>query len=187
MSKSSLRKNQTKTVVTNITVGFDDAISVADTIAETGQAIYIVPRKGEAMFQRILWTVIFNQNPTGSAFVLYGIMQAPRFTDLGLTQPAFAQTALMVTRQNFESLTLVGVLDTAKTEEVNMKELTLSRSSNLQSDADYSIVTGYRQVSGGTLSLAQTGTLWVKETLFQAIFRDDLDEWAGYTFEESAS
>lgn len=187
MPKSSLRKNQEKQVTTNLVIGFDDTLTVASAAAETGGPIYIVPRKAEAMFQRCLWTVALDQNPDESILILYAILQAPSLTTLTLSQLAFAQTSLMVIRQSWENLTSVGVVDTATSKEVDMKELVLSRLSNLQSDDDFSIVTAYRQVSGGDISVAQTGTLWIKETLFQKNFKDDLDEWAGYTYEESAS
>lgn len=186
MSKSSLRKDTTKTVRTNLVISFDDTITL--TVAQrpqTGNAIYVVPRKGEASFQRVLWTVVTNQNPTASFFVTFGIMNHQANQVLAINRLAFIQKCMVTQRQNWENLTSVGVVDTAKTIDVDMDELILSRSSNLQTDDDFEISPAY--VSEGTNNFAQTGTMWIKEVLTQEIFRDDLDEWAGYTFEESAA
>lgn len=184
MSKSSLRKNATKTVVTNLVIGWDDVQTLGAGVSETGIAIYIVPRKGEASFQRMLWTVNLSQNPSASITVRYAIMNKnPQATFAG-GNLSFAQQALMIVKQSWENLTSVGVVDTAQTNEVDMKEMVLSRQSNLQGDDEFAIVPAYHADTG--IVAAQTGTLWVKETLTQENFRDDLDDWAGYTFEESA-
>lgn len=186
MVKSSLRKNASRTVVTNLVIGFDDAISLTvQNRAQSGGAIYTVPRKGEASFQRILWNVVTNQNPTTSFFVHFAIMRVEAADILlSLNRITFSQKAMLVARQNWENLTSVGVVDTSKTIDVDMDELVIKRDSNLQSDGDFQISTAY--LSEDTVSVAQSGTMWIKETLTQKMVRDDTDEWIGYTFEESA-
>lgn len=185
MSKSNLQKNATKTIVTNLTIGWEDATVLAANTSETGFPIYVVPRKAEVMFQRMLWTVILGQNPTLSVTMRYAIYNRQPNVTFGDNNRSFAQNALMLVTQSWENLTSVGVVNTAQTQEVNMKELTLSRASNLQDDDEYTIAPAYRadqNVTGG-----QTGTLYLKESLFQENFRDSADEWSGYTYEESAS
>lgn len=185
MVKSSLKKNRTKTVVTNLVIGFDDTITLTvNNRPQTGNAIYVVPRKGEASFRRILWNVVTNQNPTSSFFVTYAIMNHEANATLAINRLAFIQKSMVTARQNWENLTSVGVVDTAKTIDVDMDELVLSRMSNLQTDDEYEISPAY--LCETTASFAQTGTMWIRETLTQEFFRDDTDEWIGYTYEESA-
>lgn len=185
MPKSSLRKNQEKSVKTDISISFIDTVTTGSGIVETGIRLYVVPRKGEAMFQRILWTVELRQDP-GDFDIIYAIWDHSELDGIVLIDArAMMEGSLVTLRQNWRSVTAVGVLQTSTTIEVDLKETVISRRSNLQDDDEFSIVPAYR--SNSVIAVGQVGTLWVKETLFQVNFRDDLDEWAGYTFEESAS
>ncbi len=171
--------------MTNLVIGWGDTITLTViNRPQTGNPIYIVPRKGEASFKRMLWNVSLNQNPTASISVRYAIMNQQANIVLDINAAAFTDRALMIARQNWENLTSVGVVDTTKTIDIDMDTLVLSRASNLQSDDQFEISPAY--VSDTVAAFNQDGTLWVTETLTQEIFRDDLDEWAGYTFEESA-
>jgi len=186
MSKSSLRKNQERTVTTNLSIGWSDSTGIAAGVVETGGSIYVVPRKAQVSLQRMLWTYQLDQDPAGDFVVIFGIYDhEPDDPTVDISTIALVQTSLLSANMRFQLLTAVGVLITSNTIEVDMKQMVLSRRSNLQSDAEFSIVPIYR--SGSTVNVGSSGIMWVKETLFQEIFRDDLDEWAGYTFEESAS
>lgn len=186
MVKSSLKKNRTKTVTTNLVISWGDTITTTViNRPQTGNPIYVVPRKGEASFKRMLWNVSLNQNPTVSISVKYAIMNHQANTVLAINDAGFTAKALMILRQNWENLTSVGVVDVTKSKEVDMDTLVLSRPSNLQSDDEYEISPAYQ--SDTAAGFNQDGTLWLTETLTQEFFRDDTDEWIGYTFEESAS
>lgn len=185
MSKSSLRKDQRKSVTTNLSIGWVDDIIIVATIVETGRAIYVIPRKGEASFQRMLWTYQINADPSDVAVNFAILRHGPFDATVDLSQLGLAVASLLFATQAWRSLTAVGVLNTSNTIEVDMKEMVISRGDNLQGDNEFTIVPAYR--SNSNFAVGQSGILWVKETLFQDIFKDDLDEWAGYTFEESAS
>jgi len=185
MTKSSLRKDQEKTVTTNLVIGWNDNTTIASGVTETGAAIYQVPTKAESEFQRMLWTYQLNGDP-GDNEVAYGIMKHfPGDGSVDLDLAGMARASLLFAKQSWRSLTAVGVVNVSTTKEVDMKKMLLSRRTNKQFVLQYSIVPVY--FSNTAQTLGQGGTLWVKETLFQDIFKDDLDEWAGYTFEESAS
>lgn len=185
MSKSSLRKDQEKSVTTNLSIGWTDAVTTSGAIVESGSALYIIPRKGEAQFQRMLWTYQLKQDP-GNFEVVYAILRrAPVTADLGISEEQMVERALISAVQSWRAITAIGVVQVSNTMEVDMKKMVMSRRSNLQDDDEFAVVPAYR--SGSTVAVGQSGILFVKETLFQEIFKDDLDEWNGYTFEESAS
>lgn len=185
MVKSDIRKSREKTVTTNLSIGWIDATGIAGGVVETGAAIYVVPRKAEASFQRMLWTYNLGQDP-GNFEVVYGII-AHEADDaiLDISLVALIQRMLISAVQNWRAITAAGVVNTAKTIEVDMKQMVISRRSDLQEESEYTIAPVYR--SGSSITVGSSGILWVKETLFQSIFRDDPEEWRGYTFEESAS
>lgn len=185
MTKSSLRSDRTKTVTTNVIIGFNEATAIDGAIVETGAIIYIVPRKAEAMLQRVFWTYWVEATPPTGTIIYAIVNHEPNQVVVGWSFVELIQRAIVSAVQSWRSVTAIGILDTARTIEVDLKEITLSRRSNLQTDNDYSIVPGYR--AGNALTVSMAGNLFVKETLFQDIFKDDFDEWNGYTFEESAS
>jgi len=185
MSKSNILKTREKTVKTNLSIGFIDFTALDSGTVETGAPIYTVPRKGEAKFTQMLWSVYIEQDP-GNFAVIYAIIDhGGDDGQLEGSELSLVQRALFVTRQQWRTVTNVGVLDTVKTTDVDMKDLVITRRSNLQSDNESSISPAYR--SGTAISVGQTGVMSVEETLFQLILRDDPAEWSGYTFEESAS
>lgn len=185
MVKSDIRKTRTTTVKTNLSIGFIDFTALDSGTVETGAPIYTVPRKGEAKFKRMLWSFYLEQDP-GNFAIVFAIIDH-RGDDTGgleASELGLVQRALFVARQQWRTVTNVGVLDTSKTIDVDMEDLVISRRSNLQSDNASSISPAYR--SGTAISVGQLGVMTVEETLFQFVDRDDPDEWRGYTFEESA-
>ena len=186
MVKSDIRKTRTKTIITNLSIGFIDFTALNSGTVETGAPIYTVPRKGEAKFRQMLWSVYIEQDP-GNFAIIYAIIDHRGDDSGGLetSELGLVQRALFVTRQQWRTVTNVGVLNTVTTVDVDMKDLVITRRSNLQSDVQSAISPAYR--SGSTISVGQTGVMSVEETLFQFIIRDDSSEWAGYTFEESAA
>jgi len=185
MSKSSIRKTRTKSVVTNISISWFDATGIASNVAETGDLIYVIPRQGEAVLKSMLWTVQLEQDPSDVTIVFTLINHGRNETLLLTNELALVQRSIAVQQLAFRSITAVGVLRTSVTKEVNLRDMVLSRRSNLQSDDEFSIVAAY--ISTVTVNVSSSGTLFLEETKFQMILRDDLDEWQGYTFEESAS
>lgn len=184
MTQSLLRKNRTTTVKTNLSVAWFDATGIASNVAETGDLIYVVPRKAEAEFKSMLWTYSLESDPIDQSIV-YTIINHGRNETLLLTNELqLVQRSLLTAQLTFRSLTAVGVIKTSETKQVNMN-LTLSRRTNLQSDNDFSIVAAY--ITTVTSNVSSSGVLFLEEKLFQDIFADDLDEWRGYTFEESAA
>jgi len=184
MVKSGTRKRMEKAVSTNRVIGWNDSTTLASGVVETGSLIYTIPRKGEARLTRLLWTYLLNQTPV-AVQVNYAIIDhGPVDSTVDQTVTDMIIDSIIVAAQDWRVATSVGIVQTASTIEVDLDQV-ISRRSNLQSDDEYSIVPVYR--AGANVNVSQRGTLFVTETLFQQQVPDPQDEWAGYTFEESAS
>lgn len=184
MVKSDIRKTRSKSVVTNINVSFFDATGLQASVAESGDRIYVIPRKGQVILKSLFWTQFLETDPADHS-ITYTILRHERNdTNMGLSELELVQRAIVVAHMAFRSVTAVGVILTSDTQDVNLHDVEIARRTNLQSDDDYSIVPAF--FSTVTTNIAVSGTLFVEETRFQDILRDDPTEWAGYTFEESA-
>lgn len=185
MTKSNLLKSREKTITTNLSIGFTDFTSLTAGNTESGAPIYTIPRQGAAMFKRMLWTFHLEQDPVDVAIVFAILDHAGDDASLETSEVGLVQRSLFNARQQWRVLTAVGVVDTAKTIDIDMEELNITRRSNLQSDNESSISPAYR--ANANVSVGMSGVMSIVEKLFQRIDRDDPTEWAGYTFEESAS
>jgi len=185
MSKSSLRKDRETTVTTNLSIAFNETTVIGGSVTETGSRIYVVPRKGEAILKRVHWTYRIEADPLDGSYVFALLDHGPDDSTVDIQEVDLVRNSLVSAYQTWRILTNVGLVQTAKSIDVDLGDQVLSRRTNLQSDDDFSIVPAY--FSGNTATVGQSGAIDIKERLFQAIFRDDLDEWSDYTFEESAS
>lgn len=184
MSKSNIRKTREKTVVTNKVINWSStAILNVGGNVEIVDPFYIIPRKGEAFLDRLIWTIFLNEDPALDVNLTYAILDHGRDTDPALTTVQLVNASIVNRFQAWHIVTAVGIVQTAETIEVELDQ-TISRRSNLQADNDYAITPAY--AGSIAVDVGQRGTFFVKETLFQLILRDAPDEWIGYTFEESA-
>lgn len=183
MVKSSLRKDRTKIITTDKELGFVDVQTVVASETETGGVIYQIPRKAEVKFRHISWSFGLNQDPVDVA-ITFAVIGHPG-DDATLDDNAEWITDAIVNRtQHWRILTAVGAAQVHGylDQELNFD---IIRKTNLSLDEDYAIVPIYR--TDATVVCSQTGIFIITEKLTQEMFRDDPTEWAGYTFEESAS
>jgi len=184
MTKSNLRKTQTRTITTNKTVGWEDDLSASTTI-ESGGTIYVVPRKGEAHLTHVQMFAHQNEDPGSDRTNIYVLLpHGPENTSLNISTEQLIQRAFAVVNEAIRVVTAVGILLVGK-ELIDDLDVVISRQSNIQDDDDFSIVPVYR--SSGATNLRTVGILYITEKLNQMIFNDGADGWEGYTYEESAS
>ncbi len=184
MSKSDIRKTRTKFITTKKTVGWEDA-TTGGSVMESGVAIYIIPRKAEVNLNHIQFFGQLNEDPLVDRNLLFAIARTgPENATLLIVPQQLIQKAIAVMNLAVQVVTAVGVLQIGvqMTDDI---DVTISRSSNLSDDDDYTIVPVYR-ASVTTTNFRSLGILYMTEKLTQDILKDT-GGWEGYTFEESAS
>lgn len=186
MVKSDLRKNRQTTVKTDRRIGWTDNVTTAQNVSESGGSIYIVPRKATAKFGKCHWYGTITDDISGDGSYNWHIYPTgPVDATVDTAAAELIQGSLDAMTARWQTITAVGIVNQSIESDVDIDVL-ISRASNLQGDDEYTIVVVYRSSSSAVNSLASQGYMEVEETLFQDIFADRSDEWAGYTFEESA-
>lgn len=183
MSKSSLRKDSRKLIKTKHINGWSQIIGVDAGVIETGLTIVSLPIKAELRLTHIQMWAEDNGSLTSDRTNVFGVTID---NDAGLplkTLDQIVESSFAVINQRFIVQTAVGIVQGGN-QLIDDLDAIITRQTNLVSAFEIAVVPWYR--SDASINLSTRGLLSFEMTLFQDQVADSLDEWNGYTFEESA-
>jgi len=184
VSKSDLRKTQRKTFVTPKVNGWNDFRGVSAGVVETGVSILSLPIKAEIHIDHIQMIGELTSAIAATQTNVYGVTIE---NSSGLPARDLAQMmnqTMLVINQRIDLATAVGIFDGSKEVSEDI-DITVTRQTNLPDAFEIDVVPWYR--SSASINLSTRGVVRYTLTIFQDMVADDPTEWAGYTFEESAS